>query len=75
MAVAIAVPKIARSCRTTAPSATASAHAPIIDDFDNEETTGSLGHADASRLSLSDEERGFVFLGVVNLPDVPDAPI
>ena len=51
------------------------AHAPIIDDFDHEETTGSLGHADASRLSLNDEERGFVFLGVVNLPDVPDAPI
>ena len=35
---------------------------------------GVLGHADASRLSLSDEERGFVFLGVVDIADVPDVP-
>jgi hypothetical protein len=50
-------------------------HAPLIDDFDHEEATGSVGLFPASRLWLTDEERGFVFLGVINLPDVPDAPI
>src|SRR5688572_23619900 len=51
------------------------AHAPLIDDFDHEEATGSVGLSQAPRLSLTDEERGFVFLGVINLPDIPDAPI
>ncbi len=50
-------------------------HAPIIDDFDHDEATGSIGPANSSSLWLSDEERGFVFLGVINLPDVPDTPI
>jgi hypothetical protein len=42
----------------------------VADEFD--EPTGSLGLAAAPRLRLSDEERGFIFLGVINLPDVPD---
>jgi hypothetical protein len=46
--------------------------AAIHDDFDDMETTGSIGRAGAARLSLTDEQRGFVFLGVINLPDVPD---
>lgn len=45
--------------------------AAIVDDYDVE-TTGSVDLAAAARLSLSDEQRGFVFLGVINLPDVPE---
>jgi hypothetical protein len=49
-------------------------YAPIVDDYDYEmaETTGGISLAAASRLSLSDEQRGFIFLGVISLPDVPD---
>jgi hypothetical protein len=47
------------------------AHAPIIDDFDVE-TTGSIRLAAAPQLSLSDEQRGLIFLGVINLRDVPE---
>ena len=47
-------------------------YAAIVDDFDVE-TTGTVGLAStSSRLSLSDEQRGFIFLGVINLPDIPD---
>jgi len=46
-------------------------YAAIADDFDME-STGSIGLASASRLSLTDEQRGFIFLGVINLPDIPD---
>ena len=49
----------------------AMAHAPIIDDFDVE-TTGSIRLAAAPQLSLSDEQRGLIFLGVINLRDVPE---
>lgn len=49
-------------------------YAEIVDDYDREsEATGSVQLAAAPRLSLSEEERGLVFLGVINLPDVPDA--
>ena len=48
-----------------------SQQAAIVDDFDTE-TTGSIGLAATSRLALSDEQRGFIFLGVINVPDVPD---
>lgn len=46
-------------------------HPAIVDDYDNE-TTGRINLASASRLSLSDEQRGFIFMGVINLPDVPE---
>jgi hypothetical protein len=42
--------------------------APGIDDDD--EITGSIDKAAA--LGLSEEQRGLIFLGVINLPDVPD---
>ncbi len=45
--------------------------ADIVDDYDNE-TTGGISLAAAPRLSLSDEQRGFIFLGVISLPDVPE---
>ena len=45
--------------------------AAIVDDFDIE-TTGSIGLAGTSRLALTDEQRGLIFLGVINVPDVPD---
>jgi hypothetical protein len=49
-------------------------YAPILDDYDNEanETTGGINLAAAPRLELSDEQRGFIFLGVISLPDVPE---
>jgi hypothetical protein len=40
---------------------------PAIEDVDS---TGSIGRPE-STLRLSDEQRGFVFLGVTSLPDVP----
>jgi hypothetical protein len=43
----------------------------IVDDFDNE-VTGSIGDFGRSQLGLSDEQRGFIFLGVMNLPGIPD---
>src|SRR5262245_24700837 len=46
-------------------------HAAIVDDYDHE-ITGSIQLAAASRLALSDEQRGLVFLAVINLPDVPE---
>jgi hypothetical protein len=47
-------------------------HAAIIDDYDREsEVTGSVSLA-APRLSLSDEQQGLIFLGVINLPDIPE---
>jgi hypothetical protein len=48
--------------------------ATIYDEFDVE-TTGSIGNPGAARLSLNDEQRGFIFLGVINLPDVADEDI
>jgi len=49
-------------------------YTPILDDYDNEanETTGGISLAAAPRLSLSDEQRGFIFLGVISLSDVPE---
>jgi len=44
--------------------------------FADDETTGSIERsAVAYALPLSDEQRGFVFLGVMNLPDVPEADV
>jgi hypothetical protein len=44
--------------------------------FVDDETTGSIDRAAiAHALSLSDEQRGFVFMGVMNLPDVPEADV
>ena len=44
--------------------------------FADDETTGSIDRAAiAYALPLSDEQRGFVFLGVMNLPDVPEADV
>ena len=55
-------------------------YAAIVDDFDREMTgsversltTGSIGHAGPAPLTLTDEQRGLIFLGVMNLPDIPD---
>src|SRR5262245_61830571 len=47
-------------------------HAAIVDDYDLEnDITGSV-LASAPRLALSDEQRGLIFLGVINLPDAPE---
>jgi Protein of unknown function (DUF1236) len=44
--------------------------------FADDEATGSIGRlAIASAPPLTDEQRGFVFLGVMNLPDVPEADV
>lgn len=44
----------------------------IVDDFEVE-TTGSIARTRGSQLTLTDEQRGFIFLGVISVPDVPDA--
>jgi hypothetical protein len=51
------------------------AYAPIIDDFDMETTGAIINLASASRLSLTDEQRGLIFLGVINLRNVPETAI
>jgi hypothetical protein len=47
------------------------AYVPIVDDFEIE-TTGGIALASAPQLSLSDEQRGWIFLGVINLRDIPE---
>jgi hypothetical protein len=42
----------------------------------NHVTTGSIDRStQPGWIQLSDEQRGFIFLGVMNLPDVPDADL
>ena len=44
--------------------------------FAEDEATGSIGRlAIASALPLTNEQRGLVFLAVMNLPDVPEAEL
>jgi hypothetical protein len=41
-----------------------------------EETTGSIDRwATTQPLALTDEQRGLIFVGVINLPDVPDVEL
>jgi hypothetical protein len=48
----------------------ADTHGLLGEDFSG--PTGSIGVSGLPRLSLTDEQRGYIFFGVVNLPDVPD---
>jgi hypothetical protein len=49
---------------------------PLGPTFPDDETTGSIDRSAITQgLPLSDEQRGFVFLGVINLPDVPDVDV
>jgi len=44
---------------------------PVFPDYG---ITGSIGQwASTQSLPLSDEQRGLIFLGIINLPDTPDA--
>jgi hypothetical protein len=44
--------------------------------FPADETTGSIDHSvRPGWIQLSDEQRGFIFLGVMNLTDVPEADV
>ena len=49
----------------------ASIEAPDVDD--DEEITASIDRTAA--LGLSEEQRGLIFVGVINLPDVPDVVV
>jgi hypothetical protein len=45
-------------------------------DDTGDSITGSIGRLPAGQaLALSDEQRGWIFLGVINLPDVPDTDL
>jgi hypothetical protein len=49
---------------------------PIGPTFPADETTGSIDRSTPPGwIQLNDEQRGWIFLGVMNLPDVPDAEI
>ena len=49
---------------------------PIRPVFADEEITGSIDHSAITQvLPLSDEQRGVIFVGVMNLPDVPEAAL
>jgi hypothetical protein len=44
--------------------------------FPDDETTGSIGRSALPEwIHLSNEQRGWIFLGVMNLPDVPEADV
>src|SRR5690242_10738501 len=44
--------------------------------FPDDETTGSIDRSlPPGWIQLNDAQRGWIFLGVMNLPDVPDAEI
>jgi hypothetical protein len=44
--------------------------------FADEDATGSINpSAISNALALTDEQRGLVFVGVINLPDVPDSDL
>jgi len=61
---------------TDATIAATTAASGIRPAFADDETTGSIDRsAIAYALPLSDEQRGFVFLGVMNLPDVPETDV
>jgi hypothetical protein len=61
---------------TDATTAAFTASSSLRPAFAADETTGSVDRSVlAYALPLSDEQRGFVFLGVMNLPDVPEADI
>jgi hypothetical protein len=48
------------------------------DAIAEDDTTGSIGTVGLGHpeiLPLSDEQRGWIFLGVINLPDVPDVDV
>jgi hypothetical protein len=45
----------------------------IMADDDTTGSIGTVGLGQREILPLSDEQRGWIFLGVINLPDVPDA--
>jgi hypothetical protein len=48
----------------------------FADDHFGEESTGSVDRfATRQALPLSDEQRGLVFLGVMNLPDIPEVEL
>src|SRR5262245_2532570 len=52
------------------------ADAAVGPTFPDDETTGSIDRsATTSSLPLSDAQLGLVFLGVMNLPDVPESDI
>jgi hypothetical protein len=59
-----------RPAETSATVGVGTPYAAVGDYFDDD-VTGSIA-AGAPRLELTDEQRGFVFLGVINLPDIPE---
>ena len=61
---------------TDATIAATAASSSLRPAFADDETTGSVERsAIAYALPLSEEQRGVVFLGVMNLPDVPEADV
>jgi hypothetical protein len=61
----------------TIASADGTATAPfgVLADDDTTGSIGTVGLGQREILPLSDEQRGWIFLGVINLPDVPDADV
>src|SRR5262245_529140 len=48
----------------------------FADDLFGDEATGSIDRYTITQvLPLSDEQRGLVFLGVINLPDIPEVDL
>jgi hypothetical protein len=74
MLIASAGLAAAQDSTVTAPADdTATAPFEVTADDDTTGSIGTVGLGQREILPLSDEQRGWIFLGVINLPDVPDA--
>jgi hypothetical protein len=56
-------------------SATETASPPASADEESTGSIGTVGIGNREILPLSDEQRNWIFLGVINLPDVPEAAV
>jgi hypothetical protein len=70
---ALAVAQESAGTDHTVGIATPPAGAPVDDDTTG--STGTVGVGHGNILPLSDEQQGWIFLGVINLPDVPEATV
>jgi hypothetical protein len=61
--------------RTATPDSTVGVSSSGVADDDTTGSLGTVGIGHGETLPLSDEQRGWIFMGVINLPEVPDAAV
>jgi hypothetical protein len=60
---------------TATPDSTVGVSSSSVADDDTTGSLGTVGIGHRETLPLSDEQRGWIFMGVINLPEVPDAAV